>query len=79
MADNDPVIGAMLFALERLILNLKWTVDPFKDDNGKSTKQDEDLAKFVESCMNDMEDSWDATVASILSFLVYGWSYCEIW
>ena len=78
MADNDPVIGAMLFALERLILNLKWTVDPFKDDNGKSTKQDEDLAKFVESCMNDMEDSWDATVASILSFLVYGWSYCEI-
>lgn len=78
MADNDPVIGAMLFALERLILHLKWTVDPFKDDDGKSRKEDEDAAKFVLSCMDDMEQSWDATIAEILSFLVYGWSYCEI-
>ena len=78
MADNDPVIGAMLFALERLILHLKWTVDPFKDDDGKSRKEDEDAAKFVLSCMGDMEQSWDATIAEILSFLVYGWSYCEI-
>ena len=78
MADNDPVIGAMLFALERLILHLKWTVDPYKDMDGKSTKEDEEVAKFVLSCMDDMEESWDATVSQILSFLVYGWSYCEI-
>lgn len=78
MADNDPVVGAMLFALERLILNLKWYVDPYKDDDGKSTKADEENAIFVDQCMNDMEDSWDGTVSQILSFLVYGWSYCEI-
>ena len=78
MADNDPVVGAMLFALERLILNLKWYVDPYKDEDGKSTKADEENAIFVEQCMNDMEDSWDGTVSQILSFLVYGWSYCEI-
>lgn len=78
MADNDPVIGSMLFALERLILHLKWTVDPYKDKDGKSTKEDEDVAYFVKSCMDDMEESWDATVSQILSFLVYGWSYCEI-
>ena len=78
MADNDPVVGAMLFALERLILNLKWYVDPYKDEDGKSTKADEENAIFVEQCMNDMEDSWDGTVSQILSFLVYGWSYCEV-
>lgn len=78
MADNDPVIGAMLFALERLILNLKWHVDPFKDAEGNSTDEDKKTAQFVESCMEDMEDSWDGTVSQILSFLVYGWSFCEI-
>ena len=78
MADNDPVVGAMLFALERLILHLKWHVDPFKDADGKTTATDEEVAKFIESCMEDMEESWDGTVAQILSFLNYGWSFCEI-
>lgn len=78
MADNDPVVGAMLFALERLILHLKWYVDPYKDEDGKSTEEDEQNATFVKSCMDDMEESWDGTIAQILSFLVYGWSFCEI-
>lgn len=79
MADNDPVVGAMLFAVERLILNLKWKVDPFVEEGKtKASKKDEKVAEFVEQCMYDMENSWDGTVAEILSFLTYGWSYSEI-
>jgi len=79
MADNDPVIGAMLFAVERMILNLKWHVDPYKDAKSpKAAKKDEKVALFVEECLGDMEESWSSTLSQILSFLTYGWSYCEI-
>mgnify|MGYP001566268268 CR=1 FL=1 len=77
MSDNDPVIGSMLFAIERLIIQIDWRVNPFKDDD-KSTKADEDAAKFVESCMYDMSDSWETTLSGILTFLTYGYSFCEI-
>jgi hypothetical protein len=79
MADNDPVIGAMLFAIERLILQIDWRVDPFKDNPEASVKnKDQQVADFVEECLNDMSESWDATLSSILSFLVYGYAFCEI-
>jgi hypothetical protein len=79
MSDNDPVIGAMLFAIERLILQIDWRMDPFKDNpDAMVKKKDQDTADFVEECMNDMSESWDATLSSILSFLTYGYAYCEI-
>ena len=79
MADNDPVIGAMLFAIERLILQIDWRVEPFKDDpDALVKKKDEEVAKFIDECLHDMSDSWESTLANILSFLVYGYAYCEI-
>ena len=29
MSDNDPVVGAMLYAIERLILAIEWNVEPY--------------------------------------------------
>jgi hypothetical protein len=79
MAWNDPVIGALLFAIERLILNLEWRVDPYQgDEKAEITKADIELAEFVESCRHDMSSSWDAMVSDILSMLVYGYAYSEI-
>lgn len=79
MADNDPVIGAMLYAIERLIIQIDWRVEPFKDPTAdKPNPKDEEVADFVESCLYDMSESWEATLSSILSFLVYGYAYCEI-
>lgn len=68
MRDNDPVIGAMMYAIEMVITRLEWRVDG----------EDERTRVFVEECLNDMSDSWDATLQNILSMLVYGWSYHEI-
>lgn len=80
MSDNDPTIGGMVFSVEKVIGGLDWRVDPFKDDSedGKSTDADKEVAAFVESCLHDMENSWEQTLSGFLSFLVFGYSVHEI-
>jgi hypothetical protein len=80
MADNDPTVGGMIFAVEKIIAGLDWRVDPFSDDStdGKTSKADEEVATFVESCLNDMEDSWEQTVIAFLSFLIFGYGVHEL-
>lgn len=73
MADNDDVVGAILFAIEMLVRQAAWNVEP-----GGCTAEDRKAAEFVESCMGDMQDTWIDTVSEILSFLTYGWSFHEI-
>lgn len=73
MADNDATVGAVLFAIEMLMRQCEFHVEP----SGSSAK-DKEAAEFVESCMNDMERTWADTLSEILSFLTYGWSYHEI-
>jgi len=80
MADNDPTIGSMLFAIEKVVTRLEWRVDPYSDNSadGEISPEDKEVAAFVESCLHDMSDSWDQTLSQILSMLVYGYSYHEI-
>jgi hypothetical protein len=80
MADNDPTIGSMLFAIEKVITRLEWRIDPYSDNShdGDITPEDKEVAAFVESCLNDMSESWDSTISQMLSMLVFGYSYHEI-
>ena len=73
MAENDDTIGAILFAVEMLIRQASWNVEP-----GGDTPKDKGAAEFVEQCMHDMQDTWTDTISEILSFLTYGWSFHEI-
>ena len=73
MAENDDTIGAILFAVEMLIRQASWNVEP-----GGDTPKDKEAAEFVEQCMHDMQDTWTDTISEILSFLTYGWSFHEI-
>ena len=73
MGENDPITGALLFSLGQLIRGVDWKVTPAGD-----SKEAQAAAHFVETCMNDMSDSWDDTIQEILSFLQYGWSWHEI-
>lgn len=73
MAENDDIVGAILFAIEMLVRQASWNVEP----SGDSAK-DKEAAIFVESCMNDMQETWIDTLSEILSFLTFGWSYHEI-
>lgn len=80
MADNDPTIGSMLFAIEKVITRLEWRIDPFSDNSkdGEISKEDKEVAAFVESCIHDMSESWDSTLSQMLSMLIFGFSYHEI-
>ncbi len=73
MADNDETVGAILFAIEMLMRQCDFHVEP-----GGNTAKDKEAAEFVESCMNDMDRTWGDTMSEILSFLTYGWSLLEI-
>lgn len=72
MSDNDPVIGAILYLAEMLIRGTKWSVEP-----ASQSSEDIEAAKFLESCMHDMDTSWANTICEILSMLTYGFSFHE--
>ena len=74
MADNDPVVGSMLHAIEMLIRAVDWTVEPSDADDERAIAE----AEFISTCLTDMSTSWADTLAAILGFLVYGYSYHEI-
>lgn len=73
MSENDDVIGAILFAVEMLIRQASWNVQP-----GGDSQKDREAADFILGCMDDMQDTWTDTISEILSFLTFGWSAHEI-
>jgi len=73
MSENDPVVGAILFAIKQLVRGADWGVTPGGDED-----VDEQAAEFLEQCIDDMSHSWESSVSEIISFLRYGWSYFEI-
>ena len=73
MADNDAIVGALLFAVDRLLREITWRVEAPGDDAGGR-----EAADFLESCMNDMSHTWDDFISEILTMLPYGWAWHEI-
>jgi len=73
MSENDPTVGAVLFAIEMLIRQVDWSVEPASED-----PQDVANAEFLESCMHDMDRPWVSFVSDVLTMLAYGWSVHEI-
>lgn len=73
MSENDPLIGSLLFTIDRLLRNVEWKVVPA----GK-TREDADAATFIEECMEDMSHTWSDFISEALSCTIYGWSWHEI-
>ncbi len=73
MVDNEPLISGTYFAIKQLIKRANWFVKP-----GGTKLKDKSAAKFLESCMHDMNVSWEDTLDEILSFIPYGYSVHEI-
>src|SRR6478672_4582485 len=64
MVDNDPVVGAFLFAVEQTIRQSDWKVVP-ADDSDEARK----YANFVDSCRLDMHQTWSEMLTEAVSFL----------
>lgn len=73
MTTNDATIGAILFAIEYLIRQVPWTIEPMSE-----SAEDVAAAEFVTECWESMDETWEDTLSSILSFLSWGWSLHEI-
>src|SRR5262245_15616143 len=73
MIDNDPTIGAILYAIQMRIRQVEWDIRPASE-----SQEDVDNAEFVDECLKDMSSSWADTLSEILSFLPWGWSYLEL-
>ena len=73
MSDNDPIVGALLFAVDRLLRQVEWRVEP-----ASSKPDDKQAAEFVEQCMEDMSHTWDELITEVLTMLPFGWSWHEI-
>lgn len=73
MSENDPVIGAILFAITMLVRRATWTVVPAS----RTDARDLEAADFLRSCMEDMEHTWQDFISEVLSFLVYGYALFE--
>ncbi len=73
MSENDETVGACLYAIEILLKQAAWDVEPASTSN-----VDMKAADFLKSCLDDMQDSWIDTISEMLSFLPFGWTYHEI-
>ena len=73
MADNDPVIGAILYTVSTLLQGVTWSIEPDDEHNA----EDVAAAEFVDSCAEDMDFTMDEFIDEVLSMLVYGWSFFE--
>jgi hypothetical protein len=73
MTDNDPVIGAMLFAVDMFMRRVHW----FTEAAGEDDKSKSD-AQFLEECRDDMSITWPDFISEINTMLPFGWSWFEI-
>ena len=75
MADNDPVCGAVLFAIKSLIRGVSFTVQAASD-----APEAQDAKTFVEEVLDDMSVPFDVVIAEACSMFEYGFAPMEtIW
>ena len=84
MADQDETVAASLLLVEMIMRQVEFSVEPFSTDSmvdGESTKvvspDDKERAVFVDDCLYDMANTWDDTIAEILTMLPWGFAPLE--
>jgi hypothetical protein len=73
MRDNDPIIGAVMFAIEQVIEKASWYIRA-----GGTSALDKEAAEFLKSCMHDMTHTWQDFIGECLTMLTYGWCWIEL-
>jgi hypothetical protein len=68
-----PVAAAVLFAIEMAQRQVEWFVQPASDE-----ERDQRAAEYVDSCLQDMRQTWDDVVSQVFTMLKYGYAVCEL-
>lgn len=68
MLDNSAIIGAIMYALQQTLRDVKIKVEG----------EDETAKKFLEEVLSDMDHTLDDHIAEAISYLGYGFSWFEV-
>lgn len=74
MIDNDPVIGAILFAATHLCRKVGYRMKPANSSNA-AMKIAEKIGTML---FDDLETTWPDTVSEMLTMLGFGWANMEM-
>jgi hypothetical protein len=73
MMDNDPIVGAIMFAAQHLCRKVSFHIKP-----ADSTPEARAVADFVGGCLfDDMEATWPDTLSEIITMIPFGWALME--
>jgi hypothetical protein len=70
---TDPTVSAALNVYRMMLTRVDWRVSPPEN----ATESEKQRAKFVESCMVDMDCTWSQFMAEVVTYLEYGFSVQE--
>lgn len=73
MSDNDPIVGAVLFAVTMLIRQADWRVQCVDE-----SEEAEEAKAFVEEVLADMTTPFSSVIDEVCSMFVYGYAPMEI-
>lgn len=73
MRDNSSVIGAVMYAVEQTLRDVKIKVKP-ADESDVAKRE----AEFLQSVLDDMDHSLDDHISEALSALTYGFAWFEV-
>ena len=73
MSENDPIVGAILFAIEHLLRAVAWTVE-----FGSDAPEDVAAGEFLESVPEDMSHTWADFISEWMACPVFGYAPFEI-
>lgn len=73
MGDNDATCSAILYTIDKIVRQVKWSVRPFSQH-----PNDVEAAKFLEQCMDDMDDqTWTDLISEVMMMARDGCSLFE--
>jgi len=73
MRDNDSTIGAVMYATEQVLRDVKLKVKA-ADDSDEAKRE----AEFLKSVLDDMDHTMDDHISEAISFLSYGFAWFEV-
>lgn len=70
---NDATVATGVNFIRTMLSRVKWKVKPPKD----ATDEQKEKAKFIETCMHDMEHSWHEFITELTNYIPYGFQVHE--
>lgn len=77
--DNDPVLGAVFFAIQYLSRNVTFRIEAAQPNANIDAQRADGVAERVRGALfDDLDASWPDMLSEILSMAPFGWAFFEM-